>query len=164
MALRDRSELIVWSSSFACGVKLIDDQHKELVTLVNDMFNHICGNPAEERAYFKSVIDKAVKYVKIHFRTEEVIMSKTNFSGLWDHKKTHDGFILEVLEKSKAFDINGRGALNDFTKFLKEWILTHIAVMDREYFVYLREVATKKQNGKLTITPADIAKRNRTLS
>ena len=31
---KDRFKLIIWSKSLSCGIKLIDDQHKELVDLV----------------------------------------------------------------------------------------------------------------------------------
>jgi hemerythrin-like metal-binding protein len=65
------AELIVWSDRLSCGVKLIDDQHKGLVNLVNEMFKHATGNEKQEHQYFNVVIQEAVNYVKVHFATEE---------------------------------------------------------------------------------------------
>ena len=149
-------ELITWSNTFACGIKLIDDQHKGLVDLVNDMFIHVTGNAEQENKYFNKVFNEAVSYIKLHFSTEEKIMLATNFSGYKEHKRAHDNFILNVAKTFSEPATGKRPSLYAFTKFLKEWILSHIAVMDKQYFVYLKQIATHKGNGKLTITSEDI--------
>ena len=155
--MAQKSELVTWSQTFSVGVKLIDDQHKGLMELVNDMFNHVTGNDEEERAYFTSIIQKAVQYVKVHFDTEEKIMIQTNFPGYLEHKKAHDSFVLTVVEQIKNFEAGKRLTLSDFIKFLKEWILTHIAIMDKQYFRYLKQIATRKSDGKLSIDQTNVA-------
>jgi len=137
-------DLITWSNTFACGIKLIDDQHKHLVDLVNDMFRHVTGNEEQEHVYFNKVIQEAVKYIKTHFTTEEKIMMATNFSGYAEHKRAHDNFIYTVAKNISESATLKRISLYSFTKFLKDWILSHIAVMDKQYFVHLKIVATSK--------------------
>ena len=151
------SELISWSAAFSVGIEIIDDQHKELFTLVNDMFNHVVGDAQAEKAYFKQVIQKAVDYVKVHFSTEEEIMLHAHFPGYGEHKKAHDTFVLTIVEKVKDFEAGKEFTLLEFTQFLKEWILTHIAIMDKQYFGYFKEIATRKADGKLSINRADVA-------
>jgi len=150
------SELISWAPAFSVGIKVIDDQHKELFALVNDMFNHVVGDAQAERVYFKGVIQKAVEYVKVHFSTEEKIMLHANFPGYLEHKKAHDTFVLTVVEKVKDFEAGKKFTLLEFTQFLKEWILTHIAIMDKGYFTYFRKIATRKADGTLGIDKADV--------
>ena len=147
-----KGDLISWSPSFSVGVKVIDDQHKGLLNLVNDMFNHVTENPEEEREYFKSVIQQAVQYIKVHFGTEEKIMIRTNFPGYAEHKKAHDTFVLTVVDNIKNFEAGRRIVLLDFTKFLKEWILSHIAFMDKQYVAYFKQIATRTADGKLSIS------------
>jgi len=156
--VRKESELVTWSPTFSVGIKLIDDQHKGLLDLVNDMFNHVSSNKAEESAYFAKVIQKAVQYVKIHFATEEKIMIHTNFPGYAEHKKAHDTFVLTIVEYSLDSNTDSRFVLTEFTRFLKEWILTHIAIMDKQYFVYLKRIATRKADGKLSINQSNVPK------
>ena len=155
-----KSEIVTWSSTFSVGVKLIDDQHKGLLNLVNDMFNHATGNEAEERAYFTSVIQQAVEYIKVHFSTEEKIMLRTNFPGYTEHKKAHETFVLAVVENIKNFEAGRRMVLLDFTRFLKEWILSHIAFMDKQYFAYFKRIATRKAGGRLSIDLGDVLSSN----
>ncbi len=150
------TEIVTWSERLACGIKLIDDQHKGLVELVNDMFNHATGNSIQEHDYFNIVIQEVVKYVKVHFATEEKIMIATKFSGYAEHKKAHDSFVLAVVDNINDYKAGNRLTLSTFTKFLKEWILSHIAMMDKQYFEYFRKIATRKEDGKLSITSADI--------
>ncbi|MCL2763520.1 MAG: bacteriohemerythrin [Treponema sp.] len=150
------SELISWSNTFACGVKLIDDQHKELVELVNEMFNHVSGNEEQEREYLNDVMQKAIKYIKVHFATEEKIMTLTKFSGYASHKRAHNGFIVIIIDTLNEITCGKHISLYTFTKFLKNWVLSHIAVMDKQYFEYFRKIATRKDDGKVSITPADV--------
>jgi hemerythrin len=147
---------VTWSPSYSMGVKKIDDQHKGLLDFVNDLYNHSTGNEKEEYAYFKEVIQQAVQYVKDHFQTEEKLMIGTKFPGYPEHKKAHDEFTLTVVKSVKDYESGKRLVLEKFARFLKEWVLTHIAVMDRQYAEYFKKIATRKDNGKLTITQADV--------
>jgi len=149
-------EIVTWSDRLSCGIKLIDDQHKGLVDLVNDMFNHATGNSIQEHDYFNIVIQEVVKYVKVHFATEEKIMIATKFSGYAEHKKAHDSFVIAVVNNINDYKAGKRLTLSAFTKFLKDWILSHIAMMDKQYFEYFKKIATRKADGKLSITSADI--------
>jgi len=154
--VHESNELVAWSHKLSCGIQLIDDQHKELVALVNDMFKHATGNQTQEHDYFNRVIKEVVNYVKVHFATEEKIMLATKFSGYAEHKKAHESFILAVVANIKDFESKKRLTLSSFTRFLKEWILSHIAVMDKQYFEYFKKIASRKADGKLSITAADI--------
>jgi len=151
------SNLVTWSSTYSVGVRSIDAQHMELINLVNDMYNHIVGDEKAERAYFKKIIHNAVEYVKVHFATEEKILLATKFPGYVDHKRAHDLFILNVIENIRDYEEGKKINLAAFTHFLKDWILSHIAVMDKQYFLYLKRIATRKANGKLSVAREDIA-------
>jgi hemerythrin len=154
--MKTESELVKWSSTFSVGVKLIDDQHKELLSLTNDLFNHCIGDEASEQKYFKKIIGRAVNYVKVHFATEEKIMLATKFKGYWNHKMEHDAFVLYVVEQIKMFESGKHFTLLAFTRYLKEWILTHIAVSDKQYFEHFKQIASRKADGRLSITQDDI--------
>jgi len=147
---------VSWSKTYSMGVKLIDDQHKGLVDFVNDLFNHASGNEKAERTYFALVIQQAVQYIKEHFQAEEKLMIGTKFPGYAEHKKVHDEFTLTVVKSVKDFESGKRLVLEKFARFLKDWVLTHIAVMDKQYADYFRKIATRKEDGKLSITNADV--------
>jgi hemerythrin len=152
----NNANLVNWSPTFSVGITFIDDQHKALLNLTNDLFKHCVGDEQAERAYFQKVIQEAVNYVKVHFATEETIMLKTRFEGYREHKRQHDSFVLTVLDQVKDFNEGKKFNLINFTKFLKEWILAHIAVSDKRYFEYFKKIATRKADGRLSITREDV--------
>jgi len=154
--VRKHEKHVTWSDRYSMGVKVIDDQHKGLLDVANDLFNHATGDEYEEREYFKKVIQQAVKYIKEHFETEEKLMAATKFPGYAEHKTIHDGFTRTVLNSVKDFESGKRLVLEKFAYFLKDWVLSHIAVMDMQYAEYFRKIATRKADGKLSITKADI--------
>jgi hemerythrin len=152
------SELITWSNTFSCGIKLIDEQHKELVALVNEMFRHASGNAEQEHEYFSKVIHEAVRYIKVHFATEERLMRATNYPGFAEHKKEHDSFVLEVLDNIRDYETGRHYTLFSFTKFLKDWVLSHIGVMDRQYFLYIKKmVSIRRLGGRSRVASAETA-------
>jgi len=151
-----KKQHIVWSNSYSMGVKLIDDQHKGLVKFVNDLFDHANGKEKEEKLYFSTVIQQAVQYIKDHFQAEERLMIGTKFPGYAEHKKVHDEFTLMVVKSVKEFESGKRLVLEKFAYFLKDWVLTHIAVMDVKYAEYFKKIAVRKEDGKLHITKAEI--------
>ena len=152
--MKNDEDFIAWNDKLACGIKLIDDQHKGLVDLVNEMFKHATGNEVQEKDYFDRVIQEAVKYIKIHFATEEKIMLATKFSGYAEQKREHDTFVRTVAEKTREYKSGKRFTLSNFTRFLKDWVLSHIALMDKQYFEYFKKIATRNADGKLTISLA----------
>jgi len=147
---------VVWSDRYSMGIKVIDDQHKGLLDFVNNLFNHATGNEEEERAFFKEVIQQAVQYIKEHFSTEEKYMVATKFPGYAEHKKTHDEFVITVVKTVKDFEAGKRLVLEKLAYFLKDWVLSHVAVMDTQYAKYFKSIATRKSDGKLSITKEDL--------
>ena len=157
---RPSIEHVKWVDSYSMGIRVIDDQHKGLLDFVNDLYNHATGNEKDERIYFSSVIQQAVDYIKLHFATEEKYMLATKFPGYKDHKKEHDEFTMTVIKSVKDFEAGKRLVLTTFSKFLKDWVLSHIAVCDKLYSDYFKQLATRKDDGKLSITLDDVHKKH----
>lgn len=153
---KHKHDFIAWSDTFACGIKIIDDQHRELIDLINDMYSHVSSDEEMERKFFFKIANGAVRYIRVHFATEEKIMLAANFSGYKEHKMIHDEFVKTVTDSILAFSAGKRLSLHFLTRFLKDWVLSHIAVKDKQYFYHLRRSATRKANGKLSIRFADL--------
>ena len=157
--MNGNTELITWTDKLACGIKQIDDQHKGLVDLVNNMFSQATGNRAQEKEYFDKVIQEAVSYVKNHFAAEEKILVATKYTGYAEHKKEHENFIRTVVQNIRDYESGKRLTLSNFSRFLRDWVLSHIALMDKQYFEYFKSIATRKADGRMSINTDDISGR-----
>jgi len=136
---------------------MIDDQHKGLIELLNQMFNHAIGNEQQEYQYVEKIIEEIVNYIKNHFATEERLLSATKYASYPEHEKEHKDFIETVYRTIEEHKAGKPVFLSKFTIFLKDWILSHIAIVDKQYFEYIKRIATLKADGKLSIDAADIA-------
>jgi hemerythrin len=83
-------------------------------------------------------------------------MVATKFPGYAEHKKIHDKFVVAVVTTARDYAEGKRLTLEKFAYFLKDWVLSHVAIMDQQYSDYFWKIATRKADGKLTISKADI--------
>jgi hemerythrin-like metal-binding protein len=91
------------------------------------------------------VIQGAVKYVKTHFTTEEIIMDRLKYPEYLEHKKEHEEFVAEVLRDVQAFEAGGKLVPLEFAQFLQKWVLNHIAKSDKRYATFFEELRKKGQ-------------------
>jgi len=133
--------IVTWDEAYSVGFELIDNQHKKLVGMVNALFTGCKqGAVAADIAYVR-VIDKALEYAKTHFSDEEKYMRQADYPKLREHKKQHEKFVKEILKSVKIFE-KGNTAPIEMAMFLKNWLLNHIAVSDKQYAPYLAKLGS----------------------
>ena len=139
--------IVSWESSFATGIELIDDQHRQLVDLTNELYKACrAGNNALQTA-FKESMGKMVAYVRYHFSAELELLQCIKYPDYSAHKKEHDDLIKKILEAAQDYDSGKKFIPNHFVRTLKDWVFGHIAVTDRLYSLY---VADQKKKGLLS--------------
>jgi hemerythrin len=129
--------IVEWQDSYSIGIRLVDDQHKELINICNRLHAASALGWEKSKDAFMEAIRAAVDYVGYHFSTEEKIMARINYPDYRAHKKEHSDFVKEVLRHVQEFQAGQKTSASDFVLFLKNWILTHIAVCDKKMGLYL---------------------------
>ena len=124
------NEIVIWQKSYSVNIPLIDAQHIELVDLTNKLYRSCLKDRDSSKEVFMQVLHRAVGYVGYHFSTEEKVMERVSYPAFAAHKQEHSDFVREVLKT--VDDLNKGSYVNplNFVKYLKDWILTHIAVSD----------------------------------
>jgi hemerythrin len=129
-------DAVHWSDEYSVGFGVIDDQHKKLVRMTNSLFEGCRrGSAAADEALMRT-IREAVEYAQTHFYTEERYMRETAYPGLEDHKKEHEAFVSTVMAAVNGGK-RGRTEALSLARFLKKWLLNHIAGSDQGYAPYL---------------------------
>jgi hemerythrin-like metal-binding protein len=124
-------EPVQWNSELELGIKEIDEQHRRLVDILNEVIHRKTSGSAGRK--LEQIIEDLVDYTDYHFKAEEQIMERFGYGGLAEHRRMHDGFSdrLRVLYLNTA---SGDGERTDeILDFLKEWLLHHIMKVDRQY-------------------------------
>lgn len=137
---------IQWNEKYETGIGRIDDQHKHLVALCNELHESIVsGTPLNQKHTFASILKECVAYVGTHFKDEETLMKAAGYEDFPKHKMQHDEFTKKVLESAQGFDSQDRLASIKFVKFLYEWLLSHICYEDKKYVPVLQEYLKKNK-------------------
>jgi hemerythrin len=135
--------LVEWEEKYSVGISLIDNQHKELVRLTNELYQSCLTGNGEAEEFFFSTIRGVLDYTKFHFSAEEKLMENVRYPNYAEHKKQHEDFVVQLLNDVKSFQEGKKFIPNNFVRYLKDWILSHIALMDTSYAKYIMEL--KKQ-------------------
>ena len=132
-------DFVTWDDVYSVGFKPIDDQHKELVKMINELFEGCEKGAAAADKTFLQTIKGAAEYARSHFSDEDKFMLQAGYPNLNEHRKLHDDFLATVLKAIQEFK-TGNTAPIDLARFLKKWLLTHIAEADKQYAPYLAKL------------------------
>lgn len=122
---------ITWSEKYNTGNLVIDYQHQRFVRLINDL-DAARRNEEINLTLMSVIVDELANYARYHFRTEEELMDKVNYSGKEEHKELHQAFILELLRFKLAQTNSQNGITGEFCEYLKKWLIAHIATEDQK--------------------------------
>jgi hemerythrin len=139
-------EVIEWSDALSTGVKEIDDQHKTLVDMLNELNEAVHGGWGKDAR--KMVIDKLFEYTAIHFATEESLMRVSKYPRADAHKKQHDDLVDMVKDYLKQYEQNPNASSYDLIFFLKRWLTDHIMRDDKLFGGYLVKNGAGVGDGK----------------
>ena len=140
-------EIVIWEDKYETGIPLIDYQHKELVTLTNQLYKAcLLGEEALQTA-FKEAMGRMVEYVRFHFGAEQKLLEAIHYPDFQNHKKMHDSLVGNILEAVKEQKEGKKFVPNNFVRTLRDWVFGHIAIEDKKYAFY---VAEQKRKGLLT--------------
>ncbi len=70
---------IKWQDAFSVNVNEIDQQHKKLIGMINELFDAM--EEGRGRAILSGLLEEMVDYSKTHFSNEEAYMRRFEFEG-----------------------------------------------------------------------------------
>lgn len=122
-----------WKTEYETGIKIIDEQHKELFRIANDAYK-LLNDPYTLDKFDKImvIIDKLKDYCVYHFECEERYQLETGYKKYFSHKVEHDDFIKKFKDiKNEQIDKNQEKFIEELLSFFIEWISKHILEKDK---------------------------------
>ena len=134
--------MLVWNEEkMSVGVEIIDEQHKKLIDLINNLITSIKNFSQIDDIEF--LINEAINYAEYHFKIEEDLYESINIDLelINNHRKMHNGFKEKVLEyknifiKNQDVEFEKKVDISDeLFKFLISWLKEHIINEDKKLF------------------------------
>lgn len=137
MQQQDDKPLIEWSKKYSVEVQKIDEQHKKLIEMINDLF--AAFKKGKARLILREILDKMMKYADYHFKTEEELLKQCNYAEREEHIKQHEAFSKKVNTFYNDYKNGKISVTYDVINFLRDWILHHIKGSDKKYMECMKE-------------------------
>ena len=123
------NDIIEWDNRYAVGIERIDDQHRELLKMANDL----CLGRREEWASIHNV----ASFLRYHFLTEEELLENIKYPDTKAHKQQHYNFIREISDMFDKLAAARQPVPQNLPCHLRNRIITHIALIDKKYATYI---------------------------
>ncbi len=131
---------IAWNERFSVGNPLIDQQHQELFSLIDQAYGAIGGDPLNEYESLWNILSALLEYTRFHFAEEEGMLEQAGYPRLAEHKLLHKDLLKKTEALIGALE-NGEAGVDaeSLCQFLKDWIEHHVLTVDRDYMPYLAQ-------------------------
>jgi len=128
----DAEAWILFDETHHVGVLEIDEQHRELVRLVNRLNGAIKNKEGD--ASTLGLYDELLEFTAFHFATEHRLMEECGYPELIHHDLEHT-HLLEEAQRYKSRLTEGGDLLA--LQSIKDWLLNHIQFADKPMASYL---------------------------
>lgn len=132
---------LTWSDQYLVHIAEIDNQHKKLFDMVNEMHDSMRAGKGNE--VLGKVLKGLTDYVKTHFATEERLMTMHGYSDYAKHKQEHDKLTQAALALYNDFVAGKPVVTFELMTFLKNWLSDHIQGTDKKYGPFLNSKGVK---------------------
>jgi hemerythrin len=131
---------ITWKDDYSVGVGMMDNQHKQLFALINQLYEAMQKSATDD--VMKTILPGLLNYTKIHFAAEEKLIAQADYPELEAHQAYHRQFTAKVAETIEKCNRTGIVPTVSLVTFLKDWLSNHILVKDKHYGVYINSKKT----------------------
>jgi len=175
--IADETTNIKWTQNMTVEEGTIDKQHQLLLNNFDKLVKASSKTASEKNiAEVREIIHFLAIYIKEHLDYEEKYMGGNKYPDLERHKEIHKIFIgffdniheeLKLIYTSKEYLLSKKlkQLSEDARKFLGEWFINHILVVDQQYHNYMKKIG--KTDKKIVVKndkKVDIKKKSKTLS
>src|SRR3954454_24897992 len=94
--------LMAWTDKLSVGIAVIDDDHKKLVGMVNELYDAMRAGHGKDK--LGGIPDRLVQYTKFHFAREEKLFAQTAYPGAVPHKEQLEALTRQVIDVQKKYN------------------------------------------------------------
>jgi len=133
--------IFVWSDDFSVKVEEIDNQHKQLVSTINSLYDAVREERGSE--VLSDILNILIDYTVSHFSTEERYFRLFKYEDMDSHVKEHKDFVDKITKFKEGFDKGENEVDLELLNFLGDWLIGHILGTDKKYVELFSEKGLK---------------------
>ena len=128
--------MIKWSKNYLMGIDKLDEEHKELFRISDQIYNKVMerGADAKYRLFLMNeTLEYMLRYFKRHAKSEEIYMREIGYAGYEFHKMLHDELYNMLLKKKADIVKRNECSKKEIAEIVGDgigWLLEHIITED----------------------------------
>jgi hemerythrin len=128
--------LMNWSSKYSVGMEALDNQHKALMGVLNEL--HAASMQGKAGEVAGPLLRQTVSISNEHFAAEERLMESTGFPGLAAHRAKHRELAGKIAEFVARHEKGDTTVYTPTLYFMRDWQTKHMQKEDQEYAPWLK--------------------------
>lgn len=125
-----------WHDSLATGIDEIDQQHRILVGMLEELRAAYCSK--QDYTLLSKIILALSEYTEYHFGTEEKLMRQHNYPYITSHLAEHDEFHSRSVQFLFEFVEDKEELSTHVLHYLSDWLVRHIMGTDKRLGAFLQ--------------------------
>jgi hemerythrin-like metal-binding protein len=127
--------IVNWSNEYSINVDEIDNQHQEMLGLVNNL--HSSVESRTDKNILKKMLAELVVYTRMHFATEEQLMEQHDYPHHIEHKNEHRLLLQHLEFLLSAVSIGKYPTFFSDYDISTDWMFMHISGCDKKLGEFL---------------------------
>lgn len=123
---------LVWNKNqHGVGIALIDEQHRQIIEMVNQIANSVAAEAKNDA--LKEMLEDMLLFVCDHFAVEERLMAEHGYPDMESHIQEHLRMYQQLNNLVKTvLRTTGRDKAALVSAYLSDWAERHILQADKE--------------------------------
>lgn len=117
-----------WKAEYSVGVQSMDDEHRHMIELINDVYEELRGHPDADS--IEQFLGDVYHAIAAHFALEERLMRESAYAEYAAHKEDHEELLDQIRDMMDAVSSNGEQGLAMLEQRLSAWFGNHFATFD----------------------------------
>lgn len=130
--------MVKWKDEFSVGYEKFDEQHKELIDILNSLEDIIKDKDLHSDLFYdhvNDILNEILDYTEYHFRSEEEVFEEKGYEFTEEHKDSHETFVINVKDEVSKFQSgkDEKKVAKNIYDTLVKWLFKHIMGEDKKY-------------------------------
>ena len=132
---------IEWNDGLSLGIKEIDEQHKTLIGMVNDILEAFAKGETDTAV--DRMLSQLKEYAVLHFSKEEEYMEKIEYPQLAEHRQFHEELKRRVKSLQAERFRRETVTPEDLKELLSSWLIEHLLHEDYKIGQFVKQGGAK---------------------
>ncbi len=120
--------LLEWKQEYSVGVAAMDDEHREMMDLINDIYAKLASDPDADQV--DECLGDIYNTISLHFALEEKLMRNNRYSEYAAHKDDHEVLLDQIRDLMDDYHDDPQSGSGRLAEGLADWFVAHFSTFD----------------------------------